>query len=240
MVLSRGCYLSSVSGSISPLHSTFIYLRISGQLTCPGDRLAGCQRDLPDNWVELTRQLRMYAISTGVRQSLVMDECTAIYFKFPKSLTEEMKPVKYLVVTTDLDAGKGIPVFTVRGPVVYVLLRALDDKGIELCDSQPVTQPQARYQNVLGAGPSPANDPLRTRGHANNQSAGKRPVLQAELTTPSSTISTAGYSAPPLSLSLCRNLLPCEMGMNCNTTSPNPPTLVSPMGDHRHANCYVI
>lgn len=106
-----------------------------------------------------------------------MDECTALYFKFPKTLTEEMKPVKYLVATTDLDAGKGIPVLTVRELVVYVLLRALDDKGIELRDSQPVNQPQARYQDVLGAGPGPSND--ASNSESNRFQHGDTPIAEA-------------------------------------------------------------
>lgn len=93
------------------------------------------KRDQTDDWREVTRQLRKYAHNTGVRDILVMDEQTAIYFEYPEAAHKETDPVAYLVAATNPAAGKGLSDMSMRELVVFVLLRALDRKGIQLCDS---------------------------------------------------------------------------------------------------------
>lgn len=121
----------------------------------------------------MTRQLRKYAHTTGVRDILVMDEHTAIYFEYPEAARKETEAVMYLVATTDPVAGKGIPALSMRELVVFVLLRALDRKGVELCDTPssgsaktPVNDAPG-YRDVLGddaPGPPPSNRTNKRRG----------------------------------------------------------------------------
>lgn len=105
-----------------------------------------------------------------------MDEHTAIYFEYPEAAHKETEAVMYLVATTDPVAGRGIPEISMRELVVFVLLRALDRKGVELCDTLSsesakthVNNPPG-YRDVLkdnsdgGPGPGPSNNDKKRPG----------------------------------------------------------------------------
>lgn len=86
-----------------------------------------------------------------MRHVIVLDERTAIYFRFPNPPVNELDDTTFLVATPDDVAG--VPKLSMRELVVLVLLRALDEKGVKLCDSSGPAGVQvgtsARYRDVL-------------------------------------------------------------------------------------------
>lgn len=98
-----------------------------------------------------------------------MDEHTAICFRFHKTVVGETEAVSYLVATTAEYPSKSIPGLSIRELVVFVLLRALDEKGVKLRDTQTTEalHPPPTYRNVLNNHTGPPND-----GSGNNP---KRP-----------------------------------------------------------------
>lgn len=131
------------------------------------------KRDHTNDWKEVTRQLRKYAHTTGVRDILVMDEYTAIYFEYPEAADKEEEAVMYLVATTDPVAGRSIPEMSMRELVVFVLLRALNRKDIKLCDTDTSETAKTKVDNPPGyrdlltdnfdAEPDPSNNDKKRR-----------------------------------------------------------------------------
>lgn len=107
----------------------------------PGDHIAKAKRDHPDDSREITCQLQKYSNATGVRDILVMDELSAIYFEYLGRIRKAGETIAYLAPTTDPAAGKGITYLSMRELVVFILLQVLDRKGVELCDTSPLNQP---------------------------------------------------------------------------------------------------
>lgn len=116
------------------------------------DRIAGVRRGLTVDWTRVTQQLRKYADATRVRHVIVLDEKSAIYFRFPANPSDELGFTTYLVATSDEIVSVGLSPLSMRELVVLVLLRALDEKGVKLCDA-PTTGTtlvhSSQYRDVL-------------------------------------------------------------------------------------------
>lgn len=125
----------------------------------------GIKTDTTDDWKAVTRQLRMYAASSNIRDVLVLDECVGIYFCFPEDPNESGHQHDFLYASTKLGPDFGVnPRLSLRELVVYAILSSLDRKNIELrdfaADGSPITVgPNIRpYRNVLpGIAPAPSS-----------------------------------------------------------------------------------
>lgn len=126
--------------------------------------------DLTNDWVAVTRQLRMYAASSNIRDILVMDESVGIYFRFPRDPEEHDDGHDYLYASADFGCVFGEkPRLSLRELVVYFLLSALERNNIQIRDfaaeaaSRVPVPPLRQYRNVLpGLAPAPESK-KRTR-----------------------------------------------------------------------------
>lgn len=91
-----------------------------------------------DEWKAATRQLRMYATGSKVRDVLVMDESVGLYFRFPSDPTQIDEVHEYLFASTergqDFDSNLGL---SLRELVVFFLVSALDRNNVRLRDCTP-------------------------------------------------------------------------------------------------------
>lgn len=99
-----------------------------------------------------------------------MDERTGIYFEYPDLAYKSLEPTTYLVASADQPAGNGISQLSMQELVVFVFLRSLDRKSIELCDARTSvsTKPQSnnlpKCLNTLSSDPGPSDNHKRGPG----------------------------------------------------------------------------
>lgn len=133
--------------------------------------------DHTDDWTAVTRQLRMYAASSNIRDVLVMDEKVGIYFCFPRDPSCANDSHDYTWASTELGSDFGnVPRLSMRELVVFCLLAALERNNVPLRDFAaealsaipvPTTRP---YRNVL-PGPEPiAPDETKKRPYSTTRS----------------------------------------------------------------------
>lgn len=130
-----------------------------------------------DDWKAVTRQLRMYATVTKVRDVLVMDEYVGIYFRFPSDPTQVDEVHEYLFASTERGQGFDSNLrLSIRELVVFVLLSGLDRNNVRLRDFSsetpsmvlfgPNTKP---YHNVLSSDGVAPEKKRRSGPSANTQ-----------------------------------------------------------------------
>lgn len=112
--------------------------------------------DPSEDWTAVTRQIRMYAASSKIRDVLVMDEMVGIYFRFPRDPSCQDDSHDYTWGSTELGSVYGDePKFSLRELVVFFLLAALERNNVELRDfagealSAIRVPAMRRYRNVL-------------------------------------------------------------------------------------------
>lgn len=117
----------------------------------------GVEMKPSDHWKAVTRQLRMYATGSKVRDVLVMDESVGLYFRFPSDPTQINDVHEYLFASTecgqDFDRN---PRLSIRELVVFFLVSALDRNNVRLRDFTPespscilIGENTRPYRNVL-------------------------------------------------------------------------------------------
>lgn len=112
------------------LYYTILTLKVD-----PGieNKLAGRSVDQTDDWTIVTRQLRKYAVATGALDVLVMDEATAIYFRFPPDPAADDHFHEYLVASL-VDIPTVPSDLSMREIIAFMCWRALLGKGAYIRD----------------------------------------------------------------------------------------------------------
>lgn len=111
--------------------------------------------DSSDDWISVTRQLRNYAVNTGTRDGIVMDETTAIYFHFPAGGNEDFELHEYLVAT--IDDPPTVPTdLSLRELVAFMCWRSLLGKGVKFRDFTNCSTKDNRASDRASQLPPPA------------------------------------------------------------------------------------
>lgn len=97
------------------------------------NKLAGRSVDQTDDWTIVTRQLRKYAVATGALDVVVMDEATAIYFRFPPDPAADDHFNEYLVASL-VDIPTVPSDLSMREIIAFMCWRALLGKGLYMRD----------------------------------------------------------------------------------------------------------
>lgn len=135
-----------------------------------------------DDWTAVTRQVRMYAASSNIRDILVMDETVGIYFRFPSDPSCVDDSHDYTWGSRELGSVyEDDPRLSLRELVVFFLLAALDRNNVELRDFagealSAVPIPAIRkYRNVLPPNTETKKRPGSTRNSEHSErKRGKR------------------------------------------------------------------
>lgn len=121
-----------------PLHNySILTLRVAAGID---NKLAGRSVDQTDDWTIVTRQLREYAVATGALDVLLMDQATAIYFRFPPDPAADDHFHEYLVASL-VDMPTVPSDLSMREIIAFLCWRALLGKGAYIRDfGNPTTE----------------------------------------------------------------------------------------------------